>query len=120
VVVDANGFLLATLLTAANVSDSVVFEAVLNTIPALHRPFGARGHPRHRLLKVQPIRGTTNPIAGAFCRGTALGAGSRGPASSPARAKGATAGWWSAPEHGSIAVVVPVSGMNDAPTCTPR
>ena len=43
--VDANGIPLATLLTAANVNDSVVLEHVLEAIPPMHHP---HGDPRHR------------------------------------------------------------------------
>lgn len=65
-VVDAHGVPLATLLTAANVNDSVMFEAVLNAIPALHRPFGARGHPRSRPRKVHADKGYDKPHCRRF------------------------------------------------------
>jgi transposase len=60
-VVDAHRLPLATLLTAANVNDSVVFEEVLNAIPLLHRPFGERRHPRCRPAKVHADKGYDKP-----------------------------------------------------------
>lgn len=66
VVVDAQGIPLATLLTAANVTDSVVFEHVLNAIPLLHRPFGARGHPRRRPDKLHADKGYDKPHCRRF------------------------------------------------------
>lgn len=40
---------MATLLTAANVNDSVVFEALLAAIPPIHQ---SQGRPRHRPAKL--------------------------------------------------------------------
>jgi transposase len=65
-VVDARGLPLATLLTAAKVNDSVVFEDVLNAIPLLHRPFGERGHPRCRPSKVHADKGYDKPHCRRF------------------------------------------------------
>src|SRR5712691_13458229 len=45
VVVDARGLPLAALLTAANVTDSVVFEHLLERIPSIRLPYHRRGHP---------------------------------------------------------------------------
>ena len=64
--VDAQDIPLATLLTAANVNDSVMFEAVLDAIPALHRPFGERGHPRCRPAKVHADKGYDKPHCRRF------------------------------------------------------
>ncbi len=50
--VDGHGIPLATLLSAANVNDAVLFEAVLEAIPPLRRPFGHPGRPRWRPDKV--------------------------------------------------------------------
>lgn len=47
--VDGDGRPLATLLTAANVNDSVVFEPLLAAISPIRRP---RGRPRHRPAKL--------------------------------------------------------------------
>ena len=65
-VVDAQGMPLATLLTAANVNDSVMFEDVLDAIPLLHRPFGERGHPRCRPEKVHADKGYDKPHCRRF------------------------------------------------------
>jgi hypothetical protein len=51
-VVDGRGIPLATLLSATNVDGAVLFEAVLEAIPPLRRPFGQGGRPRWRPAKV--------------------------------------------------------------------
>jgi transposase len=54
-VVDAQGIPLATLLTAANVHDCQLFDALLDAIPPLKGP--GRGHPRHRPDKLHANKG---------------------------------------------------------------
>ena len=66
-VVDARGLPLATLLTAANVNDSVVFEQVLEAIPPLKRPFGRPGRPRWRPAKVHGDKAYDKPHCRRYC-----------------------------------------------------
>ena len=65
--VDAQGIPLVTLLTAANVNDSVVFERVLQAIPPLRRPFGQPGRPRWRPAKVHADKGYDKPHCRRYC-----------------------------------------------------
>lgn len=65
--VDAQGLPLATLLTAANVNDSVVFERVLEAIPPLRRPAGGPGRPRWRPAKVHADKGYDKPHCRRYC-----------------------------------------------------
>jgi IS5 family transposase len=67
VVVDAQGILLATLLTAANVDDSVVCEQVLAAIPPIRQPFGRRGRPRWRPAKLHADKGYDKPHCRRYC-----------------------------------------------------
>jgi IS5 family transposase len=66
-VVDGQGLPLATLLTAANVNDSVVFEQVLEAIPPVHRPFGQAGRPRWRPAKVHADKAYDKPHCRRYC-----------------------------------------------------
>jgi transposase len=66
-VVDAHGLPLATLLTAANVNDSLVFEQVLDAIPPIHRPHGEPGRPRRRPTKVHADKGYDKPHCRRYC-----------------------------------------------------
>jgi transposase len=66
-VVDAQGIPLATLLTAANVNDSVVFEQVLARIPPIKRPFGRQGRPRSRPAKLHADKGYDKPHCRRYC-----------------------------------------------------
>ena len=52
--VDRQGVSLAVMLTAANVHDSLVFEALIDGIPSIKRP---RGRPRKRPAKLQADKG---------------------------------------------------------------
>ena len=65
--VDGQGLPLATLLTAANVNDSVVFEQVLEAIPPLRRPFGQSGRPRWRPAKVHADKAYDKPHCRRYC-----------------------------------------------------
>jgi transposase len=66
-VVDAQGVPLATLLTAANVNDSVVFEQVLARIPPIKQPFGRQGRPRSRPAKLHADKGYDKPHCRRYC-----------------------------------------------------
>jgi transposase len=57
-VVDRRGIPLAVKLTAANVHDSTVFEALVEAIPPIKRP---RGRPRQRPLKLHADKGYDYP-----------------------------------------------------------
>jgi IS5 family transposase len=67
VVVEAQGVPLVTLLTAANVNDSVVFEQVLDAIPPLRQPFGQAGRPRWRPAKLHADKGYDKPHCRRYC-----------------------------------------------------
>jgi hypothetical protein len=66
-VVDGHGIPLATLLSAANVNDSVLFEAVLEAIPPLRRPFGRGGRPRWRPAKVHADKAYDRAHCRRYC-----------------------------------------------------
>jgi transposase len=66
-VVDGQGVPLATLLTAANGNDSVVFAQVLEAIPPLRRPFGQPGRPRSRPAKLHADKGYDTPRCRRCC-----------------------------------------------------
>jgi len=66
-VVDAEGVPLVTLLTAANVNDSVVFEQALEAVPPLRRPRGEAGRPRWRPAKLHADKGYDKPHCRRYC-----------------------------------------------------
>ena len=66
-VVDRNGVPLITLLTAANVNDSVVFEQVMEAIPPIHRPRGEPGRPRRRPAKLHADKGYDKRHCRRYC-----------------------------------------------------
>jgi transposase len=68
VVVDARGLPLAALLTAANVTDSVVFEHLLERIPSIRLPYHRRGHPRRRPAKLHGDKGYDKPHCRRYCQ----------------------------------------------------
>jgi hypothetical protein len=63
-VVDGQGRPLATLLTAANVNDSVVFEQLLQAIPAIRH---GRGRPRRRPAKLYADQASDKPHCRRYC-----------------------------------------------------
>ena len=65
VVVDRQGIPLAVLLTAANVHDSVVLEAVIGRIPPIRQP---RGRPRRRPTKLHADKAYDFPRCRRACR----------------------------------------------------
>lgn len=65
--VDGHGIPLVTLLSAANVNDSVLFEAALDAIPPLRRPHGSPGRPRWRPDKVHADKGYDKPHCRRYC-----------------------------------------------------
>jgi transposase len=66
-VVDANGIPLATIVTAANVNDSVVFEQVMEAIPPVRRPRGRPGRPRRRPDKLHADKGYDKRHCRRYC-----------------------------------------------------
>ena len=65
--VDRQGIPLVTLLTAANVNDSVVFEQLMEAVPPIGRPRGASGRPRRRPAKLHADRGYDKPHCRRYC-----------------------------------------------------
>jgi transposase len=111
---------LATLLTAANVNDSVMFEEVLNAIPLLHRPFGERGHPAADRARCMRTKATISRTAVASGTRMAWAARLRALASNRKRTWDAIVESSSARGRGSIAFADYVSATNATPTCTRR
>jgi transposase len=64
-VVDRRGIPLAIKLTAANVHDSTVFEALVEAIPPIRRP---RGRPRQRPAKLHADKGYDYPRCRRYLR----------------------------------------------------
>lgn len=70
--VDARGIPLATWLTAANVHDSEIFEALLEAIEPIRRP-GRRGRPRTRPTKVHADKAYDIPRCRRYLRRRGIG-----------------------------------------------
>ena len=68
--VDARGIPLAIRLSAANVHDSEVFEALIGAIPPIRRP---RGRPRSRPSKLHADKGYDYPRCRRYLRRRGIG-----------------------------------------------
>ena len=65
---DANGLPLHILPSAANTHDSMLFEPLLDTNPAVRRPRGTPGRPRRRPDKLHADKGYDYPPAAGMHR----------------------------------------------------
>jgi transposase len=72
VLVDRNGVPLAVWLTAANVHDSQVFEALIESIGPVRRP-GGRGRPRSRPAKLHADKAYDIPRCRRYLRTRGIG-----------------------------------------------
>jgi transposase len=84
--VDRSGIPLAVALSAANIHDSMLLEAVVDAIPAVKGPRGRPGRPR----KLHLDKGTTTHAAARRCAAAGSRPGSPAAASSPASGWAAT------------------------------
>jgi Transposase DDE domain len=98
-VVDRIGIPLAAKLSPANYHDARLFEALIEAIPALHRPPG-RGGPAAGRASCTRTRATPTRAAAATCGDGASAAGSPAGGSTPASAWAGTAGSSSGAWHG--------------------
>jgi transposase len=60
--VDDQGMPLAALISAANVHDSKLFEALVDAVPPIWRPVGEPGRPRRRPAKLHGDKGYDYPV----------------------------------------------------------
>ncbi len=67
-VVDRGGIPLAVTLSAANVHDSRLLEALLDAIPPIRQPRRGRGRPRRRPAKLHADKSYDYPRCCAACR----------------------------------------------------
>jgi transposase len=91
-VCDGGGLPLTAVVTAANVNDTTMFQAVVDDVPPIRTPAGRR---RTRPGKVPAERPTTAEPTVPGCRSVGSGHGSLGVGSSRRPGWGATAGGWS-------------------------
>jgi transposase len=100
--VDRGGIPLAVGLSAANTHDSMLLEAMVDTIAPVKRPADALADPASARPSCTATRGMTTRAAGGRCAGGGSARGSLGVASSRASGWAATAmwssghwrGWW--------------------------
>jgi hypothetical protein len=96
-VCDGGGLPLTAVVTAANLNDTTMFQAVVADIPPIRTPAGRR---RSRPAKVHADKGYDSEPTGPGCAGVGSSRGSLGGRSSPQPGLGATAGRSSVPCRG--------------------
>ena len=91
-VCDGGGLPLTAVVTAANVNDTTMFQALVEDIPPVRTPAGRR---RTRPAKVHADKGYDSRANRAYLRRRGITRGSLGVGSSRRRGLAATAGRWS-------------------------